>query len=96
MEEHRLEELKAELAWTEAELERLSERKRELKAELAAAQEKAEGCICPGCGAPARPGARFCACCGAALDQEKICACCGARLKAASRFCVFCGTVVRE
>ncbi len=45
---------------------------------------------CPSCAAPAQPGQRFCAQCGARLDRT--CGACGAVLPAEARFCPACGT----
>ncbi len=51
--------------------------------------------VCPRCGAPHRPGARFCATCGAALPEAPpepaFCTKCGARLRPESNFCPNCG-----
>jgi predicted ATPase/class 3 adenylate cyclase len=46
---------------------------------------------CPNCGAEARPGARFCASCGAALDR--LCPN-GHAVTAHDRFCVVCGVAL--
>ena len=55
---------------------------------------------CPGCGAPLRPGARFCRLCGQVVvdlpvpegaESEARCLRCGERLRSGSRFCRACG-----
>src|SRR5207244_129401 len=45
---------------------------------------------CPACGTPRRPGARFCAECGARLDTG--CPSCGAAVSPDQKFCAECGT----
>jgi class 3 adenylate cyclase/tetratricopeptide (TPR) repeat protein len=47
---------------------------------------------CPGCGAEHRPGGRFCAHCGAALDAS--CPSCGEPTGPGDRFCSACGTTL--
>jgi hypothetical protein len=49
--------------------------------------------LCPQCGHPAAPGARFCQHCGAKMPTEPgACASCGAPLAAGMQFCPNCGT----
>ncbi|TMJ37572.1 MAG: hypothetical protein E6G87_08135, partial [Alphaproteobacteria bacterium] len=47
---------------------------------------------CSACGAPAKPGQRFCTSCGAALALA--CRACGAQNPASSRFCGNCGSAL--
>ncbi len=53
--------------------------------------EAASATACPGCGAGAEPGARFCPSCGTPLGHPRACANCGSDLPAGSRFCAACG-----
>jgi len=48
---------------------------------------------CPSCGHAVRPGARFCAKCGAPLSPT--CPKCGRKLRPGAKFCDGCGEVVR-
>lgn len=50
--------------------------------------------VCPECGHRARAGSRFCAQCGAALEQT--CPDCGARVEVDDRFCGTCGESLAE
>ena len=51
----------------------------------------AEGqAVCSACGAPLRPGARFCGVCGAATEQR--CSRCGTLLRPGASFCGSCGS----
>ena len=54
-----------------------------------------QGVACAACGALAKPGARFCGVCGAAiLPIPTECAHCGADLREGARFCRRCGKAV--
>jgi hypothetical protein len=46
---------------------------------------------CPSCHAPLPGKVKFCAECGAKIDDEKHCTQCGAKLKAGAKFCADCG-----
>lgn len=52
------------------------------------------GGVCPGCGAPLKPGQRFCGSCGRDLTQtaSRFCAVCGQALGPTDSFCPGCGT----
>jgi subtilisin family serine protease len=49
---------------------------------------------CPHCNAAVRPGARFCAACGGAIDEARQCPHCGAPLREGVKFCSRCGESV--
>lgn len=56
---------------------------------------------CPSCGAPVKPGAKFCGGCGATLGGDapqpsapSVCPSCGAALKPGAQFCGSCGSRV--
>lgn len=51
------------------------------------------GGVCPGCGAPVKPGQRFCGKCGRDLTQKekRVCSACGTELGADDVFCPGCG-----
>lgn len=57
---------------------------------------------CAACGAPLRPGVRFCSKCGASVvpaqaqPQSRFCRACGTPIRAGSRFCAKCGTPVQD
>lgn len=56
-----------------------------------AAMGPAAAAACPACKAPAQPGARFCAGCGAALGPKR-CAKCSAESAPGAKFCSSCGS----
>jgi hypothetical protein len=59
------------------------------------ASEAPAASVCPQCGKPVKPEARFCGECGAKLLAQ--CPQCGAPLTAGAKFCASCGTpLIRE
>ncbi len=57
-----------------------------------AAAQQAAGAVCPKCGQPVPPGAKFCPHCGGRLAPQTMhCPNCGAEVPAGARFCPNCG-----
>jgi ribosomal protein L40E len=54
-------------------------------------QKTSGGPVCGSCGAENRPGARWCASCGAALAEIRSCPRCGTENRPEARFCRACG-----
>ena len=58
----------------------------------AAQAQQAAGAVCPNCGQPVPPGAKFCPHCGARLAPQTMhCPNCGAEVPAGAKFCPNCG-----
>ena len=85
-----------------AEAERLRLEQEE-KAERLRLEQEAKSAVCPQCGKPLRPGARFCSGCGATIGLTTepapsipICPNCGRKLRPGAKFCAGCGKRLQE
>lgn len=74
--------------------QQLSAAKTDAEREKNAQKAAEEQTHCLQCDAYNEPGAKFCASCGAALDQKLCCTGCGKELSPGTKFCAGCGQKV--
>jgi len=81
-------------AATQAEIERI----KTASAQPSYGANSPNGATCPGCGAPAPAGTKFCNNCGSRIEtpvaQNSFCPGCGTQLSPGTKFCNNCGTPV--
>ncbi len=87
-----LQRLDSEAADAESQVEALVRARRGRRSAPAPSKHGRNDARCPSCGAPARPGDRYCGRCGTELGHA--CPACGAAVKPGDLFCVRCGSTL--